>query len=165
MDSNQYNNLVRLLNLLIGKTASGADITAALSSIVIDADAINVNTADLEILVGTTNTTLTDNSQKTRITDGTDTLAINADGSLNATVAPAVSARTFAVNTYSAASGNITAGDYSMSIVASSDFSGTVGGVTFPASATLSISSPLKDTLPAIAYTRAAGTLTVYSIR
>ena len=56
-------------------------------------------------------------------------------------------------------SGSVTAGKRTVSFVASSDFTGTVNGITFPASAIKSIEAPPGYTMAAIPYTRAAGTL------
>lgn len=63
-------------------------------------------------------------------------------------------------STASTSSGTVTAGAKSVSFVTSSDWSGSINGASFPASASKNISviSP-GDTLPAIAYTRSAGTL------
>ncbi len=61
----------------------------------------------------------------------------------------------------SAATGNgsVPAGAKSVSFVTSSDWSGTINGAAFPASAAKSITPQQGSVLPAIAYTRSAGTL------
>jgi hypothetical protein len=79
--------------------ATGADIAtvvtalADLPNIEINTDAINLNVQDLELLATATNALLTtirnnqtNQTQFTRVSDGTDTLAVNADGSVNTIV-------------------------------------------------------------------------------
>lgn len=57
-------------------------------------------------------------------------------------------------------SGSVSAGAKSVSFVTSTDWSGTINGAAFPASASKNLSViNSADTLPAIAYTRSAGTL------
>ncbi len=68
--------------------------------------------------------------------------------------------------TSSAATGNgsVPAGAKSASFVTSSDWVGTINGASFPASAAKSITPPQGSVLPAIAYTRSAGTLYIDTI-
>jgi hypothetical protein len=58
-------------------------------------------------------------------------------------------------------SGNIPTGAYSISIVASNDFSGTVDGEVFEANETYSEEARLGKTLPQLNYTITAGSLTI----
>lgn len=66
------------------------------------------------------------------------------------------------------ASATITAGALSVSIVPSADFAGTINGATISGSSSGSVFTArviAPDTLPAIAYTRSAGSLTISVIR
>ncbi len=56
-------------------------------------------------------------------------------------------------------SGSVAAGKNSISFVTSSDWVGTINGADFPASAAKSYNAAQGRSLPAIAYTRSAGTL------
>lgn len=56
-------------------------------------------------------------------------------------------------------SGSVPAGKRAISFVTSSDWVGTINGAAFPASAAKSYEAPAGTSLPAIAYTRSAGTL------
>lgn len=60
--------------------------------------------------------------------------------------------------------GTVMAGALSVSFVTSSDFSGTINGAAFPASASKSFNAPNGASLPSIAYTRSAGTLYIDAI-
>lgn len=63
-------------------------------------------------------------------------------------------------STAATGSGSVAAGSKSVAFVTSSDWSGNINGVAFPASASKNISViSAGDTLPAIDYTRSAGTL------
>lgn len=55
--------------------------------------------------------------------------------------------------------GSVPAGKRAISFVTSSDWVGTINGAAFPASAAKSYEAPVGTSLPAIAYTRSAGTL------
>lgn len=61
-------------------------------------------------------------------------------------------------------SGNSRDNVHSVTLVASSDFSGTVMGKAFTAGATINFTAPPGYTVAAFAYTVAAGTLTAYYI-
>ncbi len=60
------------------------------------------------------------------------------------------------------ASASTTAGSQSVTLLASSDFSGTVLGQAFAAGASLTFRANPGDTVAAMAFTRAAGTLFIY---
>jgi hypothetical protein len=77
---------------------------------------------------------------------------------------PAVGTSRTPACTAAVASASTSAGVKSVTFLASSDFSGTVLGQAFPASATLTFDAPNGDTLGAMAFTRAAGTLFIYYI-
>jgi len=62
------------------------------------------------------------------------------------------------------ASGSTASGVKSVTFVASSDFSGTLLGQTFAASASFTFTAPPGDTLGSIGFTRSAGTLYIYYI-
>jgi len=63
------------------------------------------------------------------------------------------------------ASGSLAAGAKSIAIVTSSDFSGTINGAAFPAFASFNVSVDAPaNTLPAVAYTRSAGTLYITTL-
>jgi len=62
------------------------------------------------------------------------------------------------------ASGSVAAGATSVTILSSSDFSGTVAGAAFSASIAENFTAQPGSTLAAIAYTRSAGTLTISKI-
>lgn len=57
------------------------------------------------------------------------------------------------------ANGSVSAGKNSISFVTSSDWVGTINGASFPAGASKGYTAPPGYSLPAIAYTRSAGTL------
>jgi len=56
-------------------------------------------------------------------------------------------------------SGTVAAGARSVSFTSSSDFVGTVLGVSFPANVSMGFQAQLGHTLAALVYTRSAGTL------
>lgn len=60
------------------------------------------------------------------------------------------------------ASGSVAAGALNVTFLASSDFAGTILGITFAAGATLTRTAPPGKTLGSIAFTRSAGTLNIY---
>lgn len=62
------------------------------------------------------------------------------------------------------ASGSTTDGVKSVTLLASSDFAGTVLGQPLAVSASISFTAPVGDTLGSFAYTRSAGTLYIYYV-
>lgn len=68
-------------------------------------------------------------------------------------------------STAAAANGTVGAGASAISFVTSSDWSGTINGAAFPASASVSLNAPQGRSLPAVAYTRAAGTVYINAMR
>lgn len=68
-------------------------------------------------------------------------------------------------STAAAATGSVGAGATSISFVTGSTWSGTINGAAFPASASVSLSAPQGRSLPAIAYTRSAGTVYITAMR
>lgn len=62
------------------------------------------------------------------------------------------------------AGATIAAGSKSITFISSSDWAGTILGVTFPASSTFTLNAPAGDTIGAVVFTRSAGTLTYYTL-
>lgn len=60
--------------------------------------------------------------------------------------------------------GTVAAGARSVTFSSGSSWVGTIAGAVFPASTTVTISAPFNDTLAAIAYTRSAGTLNIFTL-
>lgn len=76
---------------------------------------------------------------------------------------PAGTVRTFSL-TAATGNGSVSAGAKSVAFSSSSDFSGTIAGAAFGASQTTGASADGADTIGAIAYTRAAGTLYIATL-
>lgn len=72
-------------------------------------------------------------------------------------------ARTFAL-VAAVGNGTVAAGAKSVAFSSSSDFEGTIAGATFGASQTTGASVDGADTIGAITYTRAAGTLYIATV-
>lgn len=74
-----------LLQNSSGGSSANVDITGNSAGLATEVNIIDLETT-LSNLLSTIRNQQTDNNQRTRITDGTDTLAINADGSINTSV-------------------------------------------------------------------------------
>lgn len=92
-------------------------------------------------------------------TDGDyEPMQTDANGHLKVTLPSGAHTLTSTAPTTSAAS-PLATGSSSISFVTSSDFTGTINGIAFPASSNKNVTAQLGKTLPAIAYTVTAGTL------
>ncbi len=69
-------------------------------------------------------------------------------------------------STAAVASGSVTAGASSVTFLPSSDFTGTIDGISYPGTdwQVVPFSAAVGKTLPAIAYTRSAGTLNIIKL-
>lgn len=74
-----------LLQNSSGGSSANVDITGNSAGLATEVNIIDLENT-LSNLLSTIRNQQTDNNQRTRITDGTDTLAINADGSINTSV-------------------------------------------------------------------------------
>lgn len=90
-------------------------------------------------------------------------LALNADGSINTTGAGVQ--RTPTISTVNS-SGTVAAGARKLTFIFSGDFSGTVLGTAFAGGtdASLTIDAPAGDTLAAVGYTVASGSIRIIQI-
>lgn len=102
----------------------------------------------------------------------TGTIAVSGpltDAQLRATAVPvSLPADTAAVLTSTAAvaNGTVTAGAKSVTFLPASDFVGTIDGIAYTGAEfqVVPFGAPEKKTLPAIAYTRSAGTLNIHKL-
>lgn len=98
--------------------------------------------------------------------EATSLLTVIAAGILNAATTPSGSPEATLAGSNKTASGSISAGKQSVTFMPSSDFVGTIAGVSFPGASwqVVPFQAPFGKTLPAIAYTISAGSLNVIEI-
>jgi hypothetical protein len=119
-----------------------SDIHTKLQMFSLDADDVDTNTL--------------------RVIEASDSIVVTALSSLSSYFAGTSRTPSLDIAT---GSGSVTSGAQSVTIVTSSDFSGTILGTSVSTNKAFTWSSKLNDTLAAIAYTISAGSLTILQIR